>query len=258
LGVQWPVITTFFEESEGLMRRFLGIAVPVLAACLLTADLALAQGQGPGRRGGPFGGMQAQPAMLLQNPQVQKELKLMDEQIAKIKEIADAYRPQPGAFANIQNMSEEERREFFAEMQKKGEEAGKKLTEVLTDAQNARFKQIQLWIQGTMALVQNEELGKKLEITDDQKAALKTITEESAKKGRDIRGFGPGSSEEERAEARKQFNALRTETEAECMAVLTDDQKAQFEKLRGPKFELDFSQMFNRRGRGGQPGGNNN
>jgi hypothetical protein len=38
--------------------------------------------------------------------------------------------------------------------------------------------------------------------------------------------------------------------------VLTDDQKAQFEKIRGPKFELDFSQMF--QGRRGRPGGNNN
>jgi len=242
------------------MRRFLGIVLPVLAVSLLTADAALAQGQG--RRGGfgGFGGMQTQPAMLLPNPQVQKELKLTDEQIAKIREITDALRPQPGAARpDFQNMSEEERREFFAEMQKKNEEAGKKATEVLTDAQSARFKQIQLWIQGTGALVQNEELGKKLAITDDQKAALKTITEESAKKGQELgRGlFGRGASDEERTKAREQLTALRTETEAECMAVLTDDQKAQFEKLRGPKFELDFSQ-FGRRGRPGQPGGNNN
>jgi len=244
------------------MRRFLGIVVAVLAVCLLTADLALAQGQG--RRGfggfGGFGGMQVQPAMLLPNPQVQKELKLTEEQIAKIKEITDALRPQPGAARpDFQNMSEEERREFFAEMQKKNDEAGKKATAVLTDTQTARFKQIQLWVQGTMALVQNEELGKKLAITDDQKEALKTITDESAKKGQELgRGlFGQGISEEDRTKVREQLSALRTETEAECMAVLTDDQKAQFEKLRGPKFELDFS-MFGRRGRGGQPGGNNN
>jgi hypothetical protein len=144
-------------------------------------------------------------------------------------------------------------------MQKRMDEAGKKATEVLTDTQNARFKQIQLWIQGTNALVQNEELGKKLEITDDQKDALKTITEESAKKGQELgQGlFGQGISDEERTKVREKLTALRTETEAECMAVLTDDQRARFEKLRGPKFEIDFSQMF-RRGRGGQPGGNNN
>src|SRR5262249_57904536 len=107
---------------------------------------------------------------------------------------------------------------------------------------------------------QKEDLGKNLAIADDQKEALKTIADESAKKGQELgRGlFGQGISEEDRTKVREQLSALRTETEAECMAVLTDDQKAQFEKLRGPKFELDFSQMFGRRGRGGQPGGNNN
>jgi Spy/CpxP family protein refolding chaperone len=251
----------FIEESEGSMRRFLGIAVPGLVVCLLAANVAVAQGQG--RRGGfgMFGGMMVQPAALLPNPQVQKELKLNEEQIAKIKEITDALRPQPGAARpDFQNMSEEERREFFAEMQKKNDEAGKKATEVLTDTQKGRFKQIQLWVQGTGALVQNEELAKTLKITDDQKEALKTITEESGKKQQELgRGsFGPGVSDEDRAKAREQMTALRTETEAECMAVLTDDQKAQFEKLKGPKFELDMSQLFNRRGRGGRPGGNNN
>src|SRR5262245_22191263 len=112
-GFPWPVTSLFIQESEGFMRRFLGVAVAVVAVCLLTADMALAQGQGQGRRGGfgGFGGMQIQPVMLLPNPQVQKELKLTEEQIAKIKEITDALRPQPGAgrpdFQAIQNMSEE-------------------------------------------------------------------------------------------------------------------------------------------------------
>ena len=33
-------------------------------------------------------------------------------------------------------------------------------------------------------------------------------------------------------------------------AVLTDDQKARFEKLKGPKFEMDMSQFFGRGRRG--------
>lgn len=45
-------------EREGLMRRFLQIALPVLAICLLASDAAFAQGQrGRGRGGFPgFGG----------------------------------------------------------------------------------------------------------------------------------------------------------------------------------------------------------
>jgi Spy/CpxP family protein refolding chaperone len=56
-----------------------------------------------------------------------------------------------------------------------------------------------------------------------------------------------------------QMAEIRKETEAECAAVLTDEQKAQFEKMKGPKFELDMS-AFGRGGPGrrGRPGGNNN
>src|SRR5207302_2609512 len=124
-------------------------------------------------------------------------------------------------------------------MRKKSDEAGKKATELLTADQNTRLKQIELWVQGTSALVQNAELAKQLNLTDDQKGAIKTINDESAKKGRELfQGAGRGASDEDRAKAREQMTALRTETEAECMAVLTDDQKAQFEKMKGPKFQL--------------------
>jgi hypothetical protein len=45
---------------------------------------------------------------------------------------------------------------------------------------------------------------------------------------------------------------VSNETDAECMAVLTDAQKAQLDKMKGPKFQLDMSQLGPRRGRGGQ------
>jgi Spy/CpxP family protein refolding chaperone len=247
------------------MHRLFGFTVPVLVVCLMAGNLAMAQGQGRGRGGfGGFGGFgQMGTAMLLQNAQVQKELKLTDEQIAKVKEIADTLRPQPGGGgANFREMTEEQRQEFFAEMRKKADEAGKKATEVLTADQNTRLKQVQLWIQGTGALTTNEELAKQLKLTDDQKEALKTITEESGKKGRELgQGLrGQDLSQEERTKIMEQLTALRTETEEECLAVLTDDQKAQFDKLKGPKFQLDMSQLFGpggRGGRGGRPGGNN-
>jgi Spy/CpxP family protein refolding chaperone len=246
------------------MRRFFGFTVPVFVVCLIAGNLAMAQGPGGRGRGG-FGGFgQMGTSMLLQNPQVQKELKLSEDQIAKLKEINDGLRPQRGAGApSFQDMSEEQRQEFFAEMRKKADEAGKKATELLTADQNSRFKQVQLWIQGTGALTTNEELAKQLKLTDDQKDALKTITEESGKKRGELgRGlFSQDISPEERTKLTEQMTALRAESEAECLAVLTDDQKAQFDKLKGPKFQLDMS-AFGRGGpgggRGGRPGGNNN
>ena len=76
------------------MRRTFAFAVPVIVTCLIAGNVALAQG---GRGRGGFGGFgQMGAAMLLGNPQVQKELKLAEDQIAKIKEINDKQKEPEG------------------------------------------------------------------------------------------------------------------------------------------------------------------
>jgi Spy/CpxP family protein refolding chaperone len=209
-------------------------------------------------------------AFLLMNEQVQKELKLSDDQITKIKEIGEAARPQRGAGGgtNFRDMTEEQRKAFGEEMRKKGEETSKKLTDLLTAEQNARMKQIQLWMQGTRALTDNADVAKELSLSDDQKAAVKTVLEESGKKSQELRAGMRNASEEERKKIGEQLTAIRAETETESLAQLTPDQKAKFDTMKGPKFEMDMSQMFGGRGgpgspgggrgRGGRPGGNNN
>jgi Spy/CpxP family protein refolding chaperone len=202
-------------------------------------------------------------SFLLMNDQVKKELKLTDDQNAKIKEITDAARPQRGAGGgtNFRDMTEEQRTAFREEMRKRGEETAKKLADVLTAEQNARLKQIQLWQQGTRALTSNEDVAKELSLTDDQKGALKTITEESGKKSQELRQGRRSASDEERKKIDEQLAAMRTETDAECMAVLTDDQKSRFTAMKGPKPEFDLTQLFGRGGPGGgrgRRGGNNN
>lgn len=253
------------------MRRFFGMTVPVLALCLIASNVALAQGQGQGGRGGRggfggFGGGGQMPvAFLLASPQVQKDLKLTDEQTAKIKEIGEAARPPRGGGggANFREMTEEQRKAFFEDLRKKGEEASKKVTDLLTAEQNARVKQIQLWMQGARALTENADVAKELSLTDDQKAAVKTILEESGKKSQELRTGRRNASDEERKKIDDQLTAIRTETETESLAQLTADQKAKFDALKGPKFEVDRSQFGfggpgGGRGRAGRPGGNNN
>jgi Spy/CpxP family protein refolding chaperone len=260
----------------------LRIALPLLAVCLMANSAVFAQGQGRGRGGfgGGFGGGMmgggGGVGFLLRSPQVQKELKMTDEQTAKVGEIQrEAFQPGGGGGAggagggrgNFQNMTDEERAKFFEDMRKRNEETNKKLTAVLSADQNTRLKQIQLWVGGAVGLVNNADAVKELGITDDQKEALKTITDESGKKGRELfqnSGLGPDSTAEDRAKFTEKTNTLRKETETECMAVLTDEQKAQFNKMRGEKFELDMSQMgFGGPGgpgggRRGRPGNNNN
>jgi len=238
------------------------MSIPALVVCLFAGNLALAQGPG-GRAGfGGFGGGPMPAMFLLPNAQVQKELKLTDEQTAKIKEISDANRPAEGAARpNFREMTEEQRTAFRDEMRKKGEEVTKKMTDILTAEQNARLKQIQIWQQGVRALTDNADVAKELSLSDDQKAAVKTVLEESGKKSQELRQGRRNASEEERKKIDDQLAAIRAETETEGLAQLTPDQKAKFDTLKGPKFQLDMSQLFGGRGgrgRGGRPGGNNN
>ena len=241
------------------MRRFAGATVALTLVCLLSADAALAQGRGGrGTRGG--GGFGGSVATLVANPQVQKELKLTDEQIAAVKEMQTAAQGAGGqrGRGNNQNQTDAERQERRDQAEKRNQERTAKVTALLTDEQNTRLKQIQLWTQGAARLADNADAAKALALTDDQKGALKTINEESAKKQGELRQKLRGASEDQQKEITTQLAGMRTDVEAEAMAVLTDEQKTQFASLRGPKFELDMSQAFQGRGRGRRGGNNNN
>lgn len=248
------------------MRRFLRVTLPVVAVCMLASNVALAQGQG-GRRGGGGGGFGGGMGgggvgFLLASPQVQKELKLSEDQVAKIGEINREAFAAFGGGQRGQNLSDEERQKAREERAKRAEENNKKLLAVLDADQTTRVKQIQLWVSGAAGVGNNEEASKELKLTDDQKAALKAINDEATKKRTEMfAGGGRGASDEERAKRREQFTSLQKDTEAECLAVLTDDQKSQFAKMRGPKFELDPAAFGGRGGPGGgqrRRGGNNN
>ena len=244
------------------MRRFFGITLPLLAVCMMAGNVALAQGRGRGRGfGGPGRGG---PGMLLGSPQVQKELKMTEDQVAKVGEIQREMFAGFAGGGGGQNLSDEERQKRDEDFQKKAQESAKKILALLDVDQHSRLNQIQLWIGGASGLAGNEEPAKEtakaLNLTDDQKEALKMITEESGKKSQELFAGFRGADEEQRGKMMAQMTEIRKETEAEAMAVLTDEQKAQFEKLKGPKFELDMS-AFGRGGPGGRrgrPGANNN
>ncbi|HEY3964961.1 MAG TPA: Spy/CpxP family protein refolding chaperone [Planctomycetaceae bacterium] len=243
------------------MRNFSLSWLVVVMVCLVASDSAFAQNQGRRGRGGAGGGGgfgMMGSLQLLGIPQVQKELKLSDDQIAKIKVIADANQPAGGRRGGGQQATDEER----AERRKKAEEAGNQAVALLNDEQATRFKQVRIWVEGTRALTSDETVAKQLNLTDDQKGALKTIADEAAKKQREQfaqGGRGQNVTDEERAKRREQMATLAKETETESLAVLTDDQKSQFQKLRGPKFELDRSALGGGRGgRRGRAGANNN
>ncbi len=107
--------------------------------------------RGPGLMGGMSG------AMLLQSEQVQKELKITEAQKTKLQELSEKVRSEiRDLMSGMQNLSQEERRKKFEEMQpemeKRTETLRKEIATILNPKQVKRWRQIELQQQGATAL----------------------------------------------------------------------------------------------------------
>jgi len=148
----------------------------------------------------------ASPTMLLNADAVAKELKLTDDQKAKIRKINEkAQASVREAFEGLADLSPEERQERMAglreKMQNQRKETNKALEAVLTEDQAKRLKEIFIQVLGEQSL-RNPEVQAALGLSDDQKAKIRSILE-----------------------------------------ILTDDQKAAFEKMKGEKFDVNSIRM---------------
>ncbi|MGA2059278.1 MAG: hypothetical protein ABSG67_02265 [Thermoguttaceae bacterium] len=219
-----------------------------VAAALLASEAQAQPGGGRGGRGGRGGGgpggmMAGGGGLLLlaQNAQIQKELEVVDDQKTKLTDLAAAQRT---ARQDLMNLSQEERAPKIQAMQ---EDTLKKLGDILLPKQLERLKQIQLQVEGPTAL-SNDDVVKALNITDDQKAKMKTISDEAAAKMPDALANLTG------AERGTKMQELNKETLDKLLAVLTPDQVAKFDTMKGPKVDIDLSTLM-RGGRGGAGGG---
>ena len=232
------------------MRVSTSIAVACCSLMLAVAvcSPALAQGQGRRGDGGFVDGVSE--IYVLQSSQVQKELELVDDQIAKIKELANARGEREGGGQDLSD-DERERRATAAKERKA------KLDAILLPAQQARLAEITLQYLGTSAL-NDEDIQTKLGITADQKTALTTLRDESRKAMGELFAGGRGVAvATDRAAAREKFAKAMAEANEKTLAVLTSEQKAEFEKMQGKKIEIDRAALGDFGSRGGAigPGG---
>jgi Spy/CpxP family protein refolding chaperone len=199
------------------MKRF-----PVLVALVAVAGLtSTAFAQRQGGRGFSGGGALG----VLSIEEVQKELNITDEQ----KEKLAALRPERGN--NAQNLSREERAKRFEELAKKADET---IKTVLDEKQQSRLEELRIQREGTSSL-ERAEVVAKLGLDDAQKEKLKKIQAESNSAG----GFDfQNATQEERQKYQAEARERREKRDTELLAVLTADQKAAFEKMKGEKFEF--------------------
>ncbi|MFY9253342.1 MAG: Spy/CpxP family protein refolding chaperone [Fuerstiella sp.] len=275
--------------------RFLKLSFAACALAILVTASADAQppagggrgqrggqpGQGGNRQRGGFGGFGGggpggggpgiDRATLLGVEQVKDELNIDDGQSSVIAAALEAYqaerRESAPDFSKVREMSEEDRTEFFAKMQKDREALSSKtdtvLNTLLMPEQVTRLDQIVFQIKartGLIAMIKTDEMKKTLSITDEQlvklDAAEKEAQEASAKMREEMRGaFQPGQGGErpDFTEMQKKMETARKEGEAKVMAVLTDAQQAKIAELKGEEFNLDMRSLM--RGGGGGRGG---
>lgn len=216
---------------------------------------------GPGGMMGRFGGGGGNMLGLVQIEKVQEELELLPDQKEALGKIAEGRpRPERPEGIDFRDRSEENRaklEEFMEKMRKEREEfetkAVAQLEEVLFPEQMERLKQIEVQTSGVRALM-IKHVADELKLTADQKEKLEGVSrevgEEMMGKMREI--FSSG----DREGAREKIDELRKEGDEKILAVLTSEQRAQFDKMKGEPFEMPEMGRggFGRGGRGG-PGG---
>ena len=192
----------------------------------LALQLMVGQAFAQGGRGGAGG---TSSVTLTQQKSVQDELKLSEEQVEKLKQVATKMRESFGGGGG--GGDREEARKKFEEARQAAE---KDMNGILSADQAKRLKEITLQQTGPMALAR-PDVAKEVGLTDDQQAKVKEIADAAAAEMR--AQFQAGGAGGDREEARKKREAARKETSDKVLAVLKDDQKKAWEKLNGEPFK---------------------
>jgi len=215
-----------------MMHRFGKLVVTVGAVALLASPAWAQQQKGQGRGGFGFGG----GAAFLMAPNVQKDLKLSEAQVAKVQDtLRDIREKHQDDLAGLRDASPEERQAKMQAYSKAVSDEAKKALS-LSDEQSKRFDQISLQNRGLQAFL-DPTIAEKLKLTDEQKTKIREI----GAAGRGAGGaFNKDASKEERAEAAKKAMETRRENLTKVQALLTDDQKKTWKELTGEPIEIRF------------------
>ena len=222
------------------------VAVIGLGLATAMAEDASAQGRGRG-----FGrGFPRSKADLAAIEPVQAELKLTDEQKTQAEEIGDQLRSDrrdlfQGGFGRFS--------EIRGEMDELNRKASDEVMQLLDESQQKRLLGIAIQANGSTEL-SDPAVVEQLQLSDEQTSKLAEVESANSQTMADMfADAGQLSRDEWRSKARE----LRDKADEERLAVLTDEQKAQFKQMGGEPFEIDWSQFRGRFGRGGRGGENN-
>jgi hypothetical protein len=174
-----------------------------------------------------------EPPILL-NKSVQEELKMTPDQVRQLalfdrnlhrqyqKDVDDINELEP-------DVGLEKAEKMVNTLKKLSKNA---LSQILTGKQKIRFRQIQIQQQGLVAFFTPEAISV-LKLTKEQRAKYRELSAEASKAKE---AFQHGDLDYETALAKHQ--ALRRETQAKALAILSPEQMMEWTRLAGPPFEI--------------------
>ena len=217
-----------------------------MAIVLVISQVAEAQREGGRRdRGGRGARIQPIPAVELvaQSDDVRAAVNVTEDQQAKIDAIADGRRD---ALRSVWEQRDQDFRAAREAMEKANQDASAKLAEVLDEGQRKRLMGISIQVNGANAVF-DSAVAEELNITEEQEDKL---AEARRSQMRAMRGGPDGGADLSREERRARAEQRRAEADKKLLAMLTDQQQAQLEQLKGEPVEVDMSD-FRGRGRDG-------
>jgi hypothetical protein len=178
------------------------------------------------------------PPFLVFRDKVQEELKLSDEQKKKLeKRLQDTVQDAMPFFQELNDKKPEEReKEHHAYQQKAQEKLAAFLEGLLKDEQLKRLRQLELQQQGPFALVARPDLGKELQITDEQRKQFMAVVQELQKKIEPLMKEAQSGGNPQ--EIMPKIMKIRNEHGDRIEAILSDAQKKQWKELRGKPLDL--------------------
>lgn len=214
------------RSSLLVVALFVGSS-PALAQVAAPAPGAPAGGS-PAFAGNPMG----QLLGYLFQPQIQRELSLVDEQKEDIEKIRNEMNSKlQEAYKNLQNVDPAERqRKYYEVYAKVGGEIDKRVEEVLLPHQLKRIRQISLQMRlatsgyGSAAALQTSDVVESLGLSPTQ-------IEELQKREAEVR-------KEIQEKTREFYKKLNDEAREKILGVLTSAQREKLRELEGERYEF--------------------
>jgi Spy/CpxP family protein refolding chaperone len=226
--------------------------VGIFAVVLRTASVPGADAPAsPPARGFGLGFAQGGGGLsLLRLDVVAKDLELSDDQKSSVAKLSEDVNKQMNALRDsLKDATPEQRRAKRAEVEA---DIAKQVAAVLNEKQQGRLNEIRLQVRGGAALAE-KEVDDALKLSDDQAKQLSQLAEARRVA---VRSAVEAAGNDRNA-ARDKISKISKDSAEKMLAVLTAEQRDQFEKMKGKKLDLGAAQFGSFGGSGRRPAGSN-